>query len=434
MNRAAPVSTAAPAAEAISPSSAAPTATLPASPAAVGPGAVPDTVLKILLALSFCHLLNDTIQSLIPAIYPLLKTSFRLSFTQIGMITLTYQATASLLQPLVGSYTDRRPKPLSLAIGMGFTLVGLALLSRAGNFPMILFSSALVGTGSSVFHPEASRIAHMAAGRRRGFAQSLFQVGGNLGSSFGPLLAALIIVPQGQASMLWFTLIALLGILILARVGGWYRRNLTRIAPPSAARSSGGQPLSRRQVITSLAILVALVFSKYVYLVSLTNYYTFYLIGKFHLSVPHSQVALFVFLFAVAAGTILGGPLGDRFGRKVVIWFSILGVAPFSILLPHVGLEATIILSAIIGVILASAFSAILVYAQELIPGKVGMVAGLFFGLAFGISGIASAALGRLADHTGIEFVFVVCGFLPLIGLIAGLLPKLDRRPADAPH
>ncbi len=390
--------------------------------------------MSILLALSFCHLLNDTIQSLIPAIYPLLKTSFRLSFAQIGMITLTYQVTASLLQPLVGTYTDRRPKPLSLAIGMGFTLVGLALLSRAGNFPMILFSSALVGTGSSVFHPEASRIAHMAAGRRRGFAQSLFQVGGNLGSSFGPLLAALIIVPQGQASILWFTLIALLGIVILTRVGGWYRRNLTRLAPRSAARSSGGQPLSRLRVIGTLTLLVALVFSKYVYLVSLTNYYTFYLIGKFHVSVPHSQLALFVFLFAVAAGTILGGPLGDRFGRKVVIWFSILGVAPFSILLPHVGLEATIVLTAIIGVILASAFSAILVYAQELIPGKVGMVAGLFFGLAFGISGIASAALGRLADHRGIEFVFTVCGFLPLIGLIAGLLPRLESRHPDASH
>jgi FSR family fosmidomycin resistance protein-like MFS transporter len=411
------------------------TAPAAAGPAPAVPGAssaVPGTVMKILLALSLSHLLNDTIQSLIPAIYPLLKTSFRLSFTQIGLITLTFQVTASLLQPLVGTFTDRHPQPWSLAIGMGCTLVGLVLLSRAGSYPTILASAALVGTGSSVFHPEASRIAHLAAGRRRGFAQAIFQVGGNLGSSFGPLLAALIIVPRGQGSIVWFTGLALLGIVVLARVGGWYRRNLRRAGPAGGrVPAAGGAPLSRRRVVGSLAILVALVFSKYVYLVSLTNYYTFYLIRKFHVSVPHSQIALFVFLLAVAAGTILGGPLGDRFGRKYVIWFSILGVAPFSLVLPHVGLAATIGLSAVIGVILASAFSAILVYAQELVPGKVGMIAGLFFGLAFGISGIASAALGRLADRAGIEFVFLVCGFLPLLGMITALLPNLEKPVAQ---
>lgn len=410
----------------------APAAAIPSPSSPGASSAVPGTVMKILLALSLSHLLNDTIQSLIPAIYPLLKTSFRLSFTQIGLITLTFQVTASLLQPLVGSFTDRHPQPWSLAVGMGCTLVGLVLLSRAGSYPTILASAALVGTGSSVFHPEASRIAHLAAGRRRGFAQAVFQVGGNLGSSFGPLLAALIIVPRGQGSIVWFTGLALLGMVVLARVGGWYRRNLRRAAHAVAGvPAAGGAPLSRRRVIGSLAILIALVFSKYVYLVSLTNYYTFYLIRKFHVSVPHSQIALFVFLFAVAAGTILGGPLGDRFGRKYVIWFSILGVAPFSLVLPHVGLAATIGLSAVIGVILASAFSAILVYAQELVPGKVGLIAGLFFGLAFGISGIASAALGRLADRAGIEFVFLVCGFLPLLGMITALLPNLEKPGAQ---
>jgi FSR family fosmidomycin resistance protein-like MFS transporter len=398
--------------------------------APAGPNVTEQTVLKVLFAMSFSHLLNDTIQSLLPAIYPLLKENYHLTFAQVGLITLTFQATASLLQPVVGSYTDRRPKPYSLAIGMGFTLLGLIFLSRATDYRMILVSAALVGMGSSIFHPEASRISHMAAGGRHGFAQSLFQVGGNLGSSLGPL-AGLIIVSRGQTSILWFSAIAALGIYILIRVGGWYRRNLAaHLVRAKARRLAAASQVPRRTVIISIGILLLLIFSKYVYLVSLTNYYTFYLIHRFHVSVHESQVYLFVFLFAVAAGTFFGGPLGDRFGRKYVIWFSILGVAPFSLVLPHVGLVATVILSVFIGGILSSAFSTILVYAQELIPGKVGLVAGLFFGFAFGISGIASAALGRLADLTSIEHVFFICGFLPLIGVLTGLLPNVAKsRP-----
>jgi MFS transporter, FSR family, fosmidomycin resistance protein len=387
--------------------------------------------MAVLAALSVSHMINDTLQALLPAIYPMLKQSYGLTFTQIGLITLSYQLTASLLQPIVGTYTDRQPKPFSLAAGMGLTLLGLASLSAARNYGIILASSVLIGMGSSIFHPEASRVAHMAAGDRHGFAQSLFQVGGNLGTSFGPLLAALIIVPQGQSSILWFTLLALGGILLLARVGGWYRHNLSHYHKRAAATARS--PLPRRTVVLSIAVLIALVFSKYFYLVSLTNYYTFFVIQRFGLSIQGAQVLLFVFLFSVAAGTILGGPLGDRFGRKYVIWISILGVAPFSLALPHVGLTATVVLTVFIGVILASAFSAILVYAQELMPGKVGMVAGLFFGLAFGIGGIASAALGRLADRTSIGFVFNVCGYLPLIGLLTWFLPDLRgarrRRP-----
>jgi len=399
----------------------------PSSPDAGPAAAAQQTVLKVLLALSFSHLLNDTIQALLPAIYPLLKQTFRLSFTQIGLITLTNQATASLLQPVIGTYTDLRPKPYSLAIGMTFTLAGIVLLSQAGSFETILIAAVFIGTGSSVFHPEASRVAHMAAGGRHGFAQSLFQVGGNLGSSFGPLLAALIIVPRGQASILWFSLAALMGIAVLIKVGGWYSRNIFRIrkkSPPHAGPE--GRPLSRRQVGFALAILLTLIFSKYFYLVSLTNYYTFFLINRFNLPVQKAQMALFLFMFSVAAGTIIGGPLGDRFGRKYVIWFSILGVAPFSLALPHVGLVPALVLTVFIGVILASAFSAIIVYAQELVPGKVGMIAGLFFGFAFGIGGIASATLGRLADRTSIGFVFEVCAFLPLIGLITAFLPNIE--------
>jgi MFS transporter, FSR family, fosmidomycin resistance protein len=384
--------------------------------------------------LSFSHLLNDTIQSLLPSIYPLLKESFQLSFTQVGLITLTYQLTASLLQPVVGYYTDRRPKPFSLAIGMGFTLTGLILLSRAGSFGSILVGAAVVGMGSSIFHPEASRVARLASGGRHGFAQSLFQVGGNFGTSLGPLLAAAIIVPHGQASLRWFSSVALAGIYVLARVGRWYRDrlgHLRRNAPVS--HHALGTPFSRAQGIGSLAVLLTLIFSKYFYLVSLTNYYTFYLIQKFQLPVQSAQVYLFVFLFAVAAGTIIGGPLGDRFGRKYVIWFSILGVAPFTLIFPYAGLIGTVALTVLIGTILASAFSAILVYAQELIPGRVGLIAGLFFGFSFGISGIASAALGRLADLTSIDYVFHLCGFLPLIGLITGFLPDLEspRRRAN---
>ena len=384
------------------------------------------TVLAILLAISFSHLLNDTIQSLIPAIYPLLKTSFHLSFVQVGLITLAFQMTASILQPFVGLYTDRHPKPYSLAFGMGLTLGGLVLLSHATHYAMVVAAAALVGMGSSVFHPESSRVAYLASGGRTGFAQSLFQVGGNAGSSLGPLLAALIVVPHGQASVLWFALIALLGIGILAGVGGWYRRHLAeRNARPESA-SPATTAFSLR-VWVALVILGVLIFSKYFYLASLTNYYTFYLIHKFRLSVQGAQFHLFLFLFAVAVGTILGGPIGDRYGRKLVIWISILGVAPFTIALPHANLFWTGVLTVVIGVILASAFSAILVYAQELVPGKVGLIAGLFFGLAFGMAGIGSAILGELADRTSIEYVFHICSFLPLIGLLTAFLPNVRK-------
>ena len=388
-----------------------------------------NTVFAILLAISFSHLLNDTIQSLIPAIYPVLKNSFHLSFTQIGLITLTFQCTASLFQPFVGLYTDHRPKPYSLAIGMGFTLIGLVLLSVAGNFPTILVSAALVGLGSSVFHPEASRLARMASGGKHGLAQSIFQVGGNAGSSAGPLLAALIIVPKGQPSIAWFSVVALIAIIILSIVGKWYGANLYRIPTKASAKRKPGQALlSKQRIVFSLAILIALIFSKYFYLVSLSNYFTFYLINKFHLGIQTAQIYLFLFLFAVAAGTIIGGPVGDRIGRKYVIWASILGVAPFTIALPYADLFWTGVLVVIIGVILASAFSVIIVYAQELVPGKTGLIAGIFFGTAFGMASIGSAVLGRLADWTSIDFVYSVCSFLPLIGLLTAFLPNLDKR------
>ncbi len=382
------------------------------------------TAVAVLLALSASHLINDTLQALLPAIYPMLKGQFSLTFTQIGLITLCFQMTASILQPLVGSFTDRRPLPYSLAAGMLLTLLGLVSMSRAGSYPMILVSSVLIGMGSAIFHPEASRMAHMAAGHRHGFAQSVFQVGGNLGSSLGPLLAALIIVPNGQSSIVWFAALAAVGIALLAKVGGWYRRNLAGFRKRAAAHAGPG--LARGKVVLALSVLIALIFSKYFYLVSLSNYYTFYLIHRFGVSIQGAQYRLFVFLAAVAVGTILGGPLGDRFGRKYVIWASILGVAPFTLLLPHVGLPATVALTVVIGVILASAFSAILVYGQELIPGKVGMISGLFFGFAFGVAGVAAAALGKLADLTSIGFVFNVCGYLPLIGLLAWFLPDIE--------
>ena len=391
--------------------------------------AAENTVFAVLVAISISHLLNDTIQSVIPAIYPILKDSFRLNFTQIGLITLTFQMTASLLQPFVGLYTDHRPKPYSLATGMGFTLVGLLLLSRAANFSMILCSAALVGMGSSVFHPEASRLARMASGGRHGFAQSIFQVGGNAGTSLGPLLAALIIVPRGQTSVGWFAVVALVAIIVLWNVGHWYKRNLFRLKVGAHSRHREGQPaMSRKRVVWALAVLIALMFSKFIYLSSMTNYFTFYLIGKFHLSVPAAQIHLFLFLFSVAAGTIIGGHLGDRFGRKYVIWGSILGVAPFTLLLPYANAFWTGALTVVIGLILASAFSAILVYAQELVPGRVGMISGLFFGFAFGMAGIGSAVLGRLADQTSISFVFQVCSFLPFIGLLTAFLPNLGKQ------
>ncbi len=385
------------------------------------------TILAVICAISFSHLLNDTIQSLLPAIYPLLKTSFHLSFVQVGLITLAFQMTASILQPFVGLFTDRRPLPYSLAFGMGFSLAGLILLSRAWSYPMVVFSAALVGMGSSIFHPESSRVAHLAAGDRHGFSQSLFQVGGNAGSALGPLLAALVVVPFGQKNVIWFAVPALVGIAILAGVGSWYRKRLA--APKHSARPHAAAPaLPSGKVKFALAILGLLIFSKYFYLASLTNYFTFYLIAKFHLSVQASQYHLFLFLAAVALGTVAGGPIGDRFGRKIVIWFSILGVAPFTLLLPHANLFWTGVLTVIVGLILASAFSAILVYAQELVPGKVGLISGLFFGLAFGMAGIASAVLGQLADHTSIQHVFRLCAYLPLIGLFTGFLPNLEPQ------
>jgi FSR family fosmidomycin resistance protein-like MFS transporter len=385
------------------------------------------TLFAVLLALSFSHLLNDMIQSLIAAVYPILKTSFQLNFTQIGLITLTFQATASLLQPLVGLYTDRYPKPYSLAIGMGFTLIGLMLLSMAGNFPTILVAAALVGVGSAVFHPESSRVARLASGGRHGLAQSLFQVGGNAGSALGPLLAAFIVVPGGQSSIAWFSIAALLAMGVLFNVGRWYRGHLSARPVSVRAGADNSRPgLSPAKIGISIAILLCLIFSKYFYLVSLSSYYTFYLIDKFGVSVQLAQVYLFIFLGAVAVGTVAGGPIGDRIGFKSVIWCSILGVLPFTLVLPYANLFWTAVLTVVIGLILASAFSAILVYAQELVPSRVGLIAGLFFGFAFGMGGLGGAVLGQLADLTSIATVYRVCSFLPLIGLLTGFLPNLD--------
>jgi MFS transporter, FSR family, fosmidomycin resistance protein len=393
--------------------------------AAPARGSTSTTALGILTTLSFCHLLNDMMQSLLPAIYPILKTAFSLDFGQIGMITLTNQVTASLLQPVIGLYTDRYPKPYSLAIGMGFTLIGMLLLAVAPHYYTVLVAAALVGFGSSVFHPESSRLARLASGGRHGFAQSLFQVGGNAGSSFGPLLAAFIVLPHGQASIAWFSLAALLAMAFLWRVGTWYKASGAAV-PSRRAVAVVHSSLSRRQVTTALVILLALIFSKYVYLASLTSYYTFYLINRFHLSVQSAQIHLFLFLGAVAAGTMIGGPVGDRVGRRHVILWSILGVLPFTLALPYANLFWTRVLTIVIGLVLASAFSAIVVYAQELVPGRVGMIAGLFFGIAFGTAGVGAAALGQLADHTSIFFVYHVCAFLPIIGALAFWLPKLD--------
>jgi len=383
------------------------------------------TVFRVLAAISFCHLLNDMLQSVIPAVYPILKTAYRLDFGQIGLITLTSQLTASLLQPMVGLYTDHRPTPYSLPTGMTFTLVGLVLLSMAPSFGAILFAVALVGIGSSVFHPESSRVARMASGGRHGLAQSLFQVGGNAGSSLGPLLAAFVVLPAGQRSIAWFGFGALVAIFVLLKVGAWYKAHHPSTARSSAAREPEHH-LTRGKIAVAMSVLIALVFSKYFYLASLISYYTFFLISKFHVSVRNAQVHLFVFLISVALGTVVGGPVGDRIGRKYVIWWSILGVLPFTLLLPYVSLAWTGVLSVIIGLVLSSAFSAILVYAQELVPGKVGTISGLFFGLAFGMGGIGAALLGELADRTSIDFVYRVCSFLPVIGLLTAFLPNLE--------
>lgn len=389
-------------------------------------GLAEGTAYSILLTISFSHLLNDTIQSLIPSIYPLVKASFHLNFAQVGLITLVFQAAASLLQPFVGYYTDKKPQPFSLAAGMGFTLSGLLCLAFASSFAWVLISVGLIGIGSSVFHPEASKVAYMASGGKRGLAQSIFQVGGNAGSAIGPLLAALVIVPFGQSSVAWFSALALLAIGILVRIGKWYNRNMHRIRPKKLPAQTGSQnSISKNKIAVSIGILLVLIFSKYFYLASMSSYFTFYLIDKFHLSVQSAQLHLFIFLFATAVGTFFGGPLGDRLGRKYVIWLSILGAAPFTLLLPYASLFWTTILSVVIGFVLASAFSAILVYAQELMPGKVGMVSGLFFGFAFGMGGLGSALLGALADRTGIQTVYQVCAYLPLLGLLTGFLPNL---------
>ena len=373
-----------------------------------------------------CHLLNDMLQSVIPAVYPILKASYHLDFGQIGLITLTAQLTASLLQPAVGLYTDRRPMPYSLPVGMTFTLAGLLLLSMAPSFVVILCAVALVGVGSSVFHPESSRVVRMASGGRHGLAQSIFQVGGNFGTSLGPLLAAFIVLPAGQRSIAWLSAGALLAIVIMTQVGHWYKAHRKPGAKSRAGGHEQGLQLSSRKIGVSLAVLVALVFSKFFYLVSLTSYYTFFLIQKFHVSVQTAQIYLFVFLGSVAAGTIIGGPVGDRIGRKYVIWVSILGVLPFTLVLPYASLFWTAVLSVIIGAVLASAFTAIVVYAQDLVPGKVGTVSGLFFGLAFGMGGIGAALLGQLADATSITFVYKVCAFLPAIGLLTAFLPNIE--------
>lgn len=394
---------------------------------APGLGLEHKTVFSVLVAISFCHLLNDMVQSLIPAIYPILKQSFRLDFSQIGMITFTFQLTASLLQPVIGSYTDRKPKPFALAAGMGFTVIGLLLLSVAASFVALLSAAALVGLGSAVFHPESSRVARMASGGQHGLAQSLFQVGGNAGSSLGPVLAAFIVLPHGQGSIAWFSLAALLAMIILRQVGIWYKSHRAQTAK-RAANAEAHPTLPPWRVATAIGVLAALIFSKYFYLASISSYYTFYLMNKFNVSVQSAQLHLFLFLGAVAAGTIIGGPVGDRFGRKYVIWCSILGVLPFTLALPYASLFWTSVLTVVIGVILASAFSAILVYAQELVPGKVGMISGLFFGLAFGMAGVGAALLGKLADMTSIGFVYQVCSFLPAIGLLTAFLPNLDTR------
>ena len=387
------------------------------------------TTFSILAAISFCHLLNDMMQSLLPALYPMLKGSYQLSFGQIGLLTFTYQITASLLQPIVGMFTDRSPRPYSLSVGMGFTLVGLLMLAFAGSYALLLLAAALVGTGSSVFHPESSRVARMASGGRHGLAQSVFQVGGNVGSAIGPLLAAFIVIPRGQSSVAWFSATALLGMFVLFNVGHWYKAHgVARLKPRTADGKAAAAPQSK-QVTIAIAVLLALIFSKYFYLASLSSYYTFYLINRFSVSVQSAQLYLFLFLAAVALGTIVGGPLGDRFGRKYVIWASILGVLPFTLLLPHANLFWTAVLTVPIGMILASAFPAIVVYAQELMPGKTGTVAGLFFGFAFGLGGVGAAVLGKLADVYGITTVYQMCAFLPLIGLLAAFLPNVEKRP-----
>ncbi len=403
----------------------------------VGKRTIPDanmfqgTAYPILFAIAFSHLLNDLLQIVIPSIYPLLKENYALSFTQIGFITFVYQVTASLLQPIVGLQTDKKPQPYSLAFGMGFTLLGLGLLAFASTYAVILISVGLVGIGSSIFHPEASRVAYLASGGKRGLAQSIFQVGGNTGTALGPLLVILIVIPLGQVHILWFLILALLGIVVLSQIAHWYQKHLILRKANKISTKEYPPRLRKKQVKNSIGVLLILIFSKYIYMTSISSYFTFYLIEKFKVSIPDSQFYLFLFFGSVALGTFLGGPLGDRFGRKYVIWFSILGSAPFALLLPYSNLFWTGTLVVIVGLVLSSAFSAILVFAQELLPGKVGMISGLFFGFAFGIAGLGSALLGYLADHTSIGFVYHLCSYLPLIGGMAYFLPNLRTQSSN---
>ncbi len=386
--------------------------------------------LPVLISLGFCHMLNDLMQSLIPALYPMLKQQFDLDFTQIGLITLSFQLTASLLQPTVGIYTDRRPQPYSLAVGMGATLIGLVLLSMAHNYAMVVFAASMVGVGSAVFHPEASRVARMASGGRYGFAQSLFQVGGNVGSAIGPLLAALIVLPRGQGAIAWFSLVALLAMMVLTRVGMWYSAHHPRHSRSAARAVSGASGFSRARVVFCIVVLMLLIFSKNVYTSSLNTFFTFYLIERFQLSVYDAQLWLFMFMTSIAVGTLIGGPLTDRIGRRPMIWISIVGALPFTLALPHANLFWSGVLTVIIGLLMASAFPAILVYAQELVPGRVGLISGMFFGFAFGLGGLGAAVMGRVADATSVPFVFQLCAYLPAIGLVTWLLPDLERAHA----
>jgi FSR family fosmidomycin resistance protein-like MFS transporter len=405
-------------------------APIPAS-ASASQASANSTTFAIILSLSFCHLLNDMMQSLVPALYPILKDNYALSFSQVGLITLAFQFTASMLQPVVGMYTDKKPQPYSLMVGMGFTLVGLLMMSHAHSYPVILLSAALIGMGSSVFHPEASRVARMAAGGRYGLAQSLFQVGGNLGSASGPLLAAFIVVPRGQESLLYFSGAALIAMVVLFQVGNWYRARRTATKPVArkAAGTAAAPAMTRGRVIFAVTILIVLLFSKNVYQASLGSYYTFYLIQKFGLSVQDAQFYLFAFLIGIVLGTLMGGWVGDRVGRIPVMWFSILGALPFALILPHANLFWTAVLAVTVAMIMASAFPAILVYAQELLPGRVGLVAGMFFGFSFGLGGLGAAALGKLADMTSITFVYQVTPFLLCLGLLTAFLPKHPGRP-----
>jgi FSR family fosmidomycin resistance protein-like MFS transporter len=389
---------------------------------------VQKTVYSVLFSIAFAHLLNDLMQSVIPSTYPILKENFNLSFTQIGMITFVFQLTASILQPFIGFYTDKYPKPYSLVIAMLFTITGLGFLSISTSFWMLLVSVAFVGIGSSIFHPEASRVAYLGSGGKRGLAQSIFQLGGNSGSAIGPLLVALVVAPFGQSNIIWFVIAGILGIIILSRIALWYQNHLSLRAAKKIVAEDLAVPLSKRKINISIAVLLLLIFSKFFYMASMSSYFTFYLMHKFGLTIQESQFHLFIFLASVAAGTLIGGPLGDRFGRKYIIWISILGAAPFTLLLPYANLFWTGALSVIIGIVIASAFSAILVFAQELMPGKVGMISGLFFGFAFGMGGLGSAILGYVADQTSIEYVYKLSSFLPLIGIFTYFLPNMKKK------